>query len=83
MSNGFHHRRIYHQEEFARGKNHINDIESLRGYAKSRRKTYHGGFKHTFKRLIGEMEFRFNHHDDDSFLDHPQGKLLNWSVKVR
>ncbi|MBD3399863.1 MAG: hypothetical protein GF399_05975 [Candidatus Coatesbacteria bacterium] len=36
--NGFHHRRINHQEEFANGKNHLNGLENFRGYAKRRQK---------------------------------------------
>jgi transposase len=80
--NGFHHRRINHQEEFANGKNHINGIENFWGYAKRRLKAYHGGFKRNFRLFIREMEFRFNHRNDENTLDDLQDALLNWSAQV-
>ncbi|MBD3399626.1 MAG: hypothetical protein GF399_04775 [Candidatus Coatesbacteria bacterium] len=67
--NGFHHKRINHQEEFANGKNNINGIENFWGYAKRRLKAYHGGFKRNFSLCIREMEFRFNHRDADNTQD--------------
>jgi len=68
--NGFHHRRINHQEEFANGKNHINGIENFWGYAKRRLKAYHGGFKRNFRLFIREMEFRFNHRNDENTINY-------------
>ena len=68
--NGFRHRRINHQEEFANGKNHINGIENFRGYAKRRMKAYHGGFKSNLRLFIREMEFRFNRRNDENALNY-------------
>jgi len=74
--NGFHHKRINHQEEFANGKNHINGIENFWGYAKRRLKAYHGGFKHKFSLFIREMEFRFNQRNDPGMIDYLKSILI-------
>jgi len=48
------------QNEFARGKNHINGIESFWGYAKTRLSRFRGVHKSTFLLHLKECEFRFN-----------------------
>jgi len=63
---GFKHVRICHDETFGNGKAHINGIENFWGFAKRRLKMYHGGFKKNFTLFIREMEFRFNHRDDEN-----------------
>jgi len=80
--NGFHHKRVNHQEEFANGKSHINGIENFWGYAKRRLKAYHGGFKRNFRLFIREMEFRFNHRNDTNTLKYLQDTLIHWSDQV-
>ncbi len=54
--NGYKHHRIYHSKnEFARGKNHVNGIESFWSYAKRRMAKFNGvpknKFNFTFERI--------------------------------
>jgi len=59
---GYKHYRIHHQDdEFARGKNHINGIESFWSYAKRRLSKFNGISAKTFYLHIKECEFRWNH----------------------
>jgi transposase-like protein len=59
--NGYDHYRIYHSEnEFARGKNHVNGIESFWGYAKNRLSKFNGFTNDKFILHLKECEFRFN-----------------------
>jgi transposase len=63
------HYRIHHgNNEFARGKNHINGIESFWSYAKRRLEKFHGIHKSTFNLHLKECEFRFNHRDQNTYL---------------
>ncbi len=56
------HLRIDHgQDLFARGKTHINGIESFWGYAKTRLVRFRGMSARTFYLHLKECEFRFNH----------------------
>jgi len=66
---GFKHRRVWHADSFVQKGAHINGIENFWGFAKRRLKLYHGGFKGNFKLFIREMEFRFNHRDDEDALE--------------
>lgn len=60
--NGYHHYCIYHShDEFARGKNHVNGIESFWSYAKRRLQKFNGIHRHLFHLHVKECEFRFNH----------------------
>jgi len=48
--NGYKHYRIYHSKnEFARGKNHINGIESFWSYTKRRMSKFNGIYKNRFE----------------------------------
>ena len=59
------HFRIRHSaDEFAKGKNHINGIESFWSYAKARLLKFHGVPRETFYLHLKECEFRFNHRRD-------------------
>lgn len=63
------HFRVHHgKNEFARGKTHINGIESFWGYAKTRLARFRGIHKKTFLLHLKECEFRFNHRDENSYL---------------
>ncbi len=63
--NGYKHYRIYHSEnEFARGKNHVNGIESFWGYTKTRMVKLRGIRKEKFLLHLKESEWRFNHRHD-------------------
>ncbi len=56
------HFRVHHgQNEFVRGKSHINGIESFWGYSKTRLSRFRGVHKTTFLLHLKECEFRFNH----------------------
>jgi transposase-like protein len=56
------HLRVNHgQDEFVRGKTHINGIEGFWGFAKSRLNRFRGMNKHTFYLHLKECEFRFNY----------------------
>lgn len=62
---GFHHYRIYHsKDEFARGKNHINGIESFWSFVKRRMSKQNGVRKDKFVLHLKESEFRWNHRSD-------------------
>ena len=57
----FHHVRINHSQEFARGRNHINGIENFWNQAKRILRKYNGVPRQSFPLFIKECEFRFNY----------------------
>ena len=60
--NGYDHYRIFHsQNEFARGKNHVNGIESFWSFAKRRLAKFNGLTDQKFFLHLKECEFRFNY----------------------
>ncbi len=60
--NGYDHYRVFHSEnEFARGKSHINGIESFWSYAKRRLSKFNGLSDEKFVLHLKECEFRFNY----------------------
>ena len=62
------HFRVHHgKSEFARGKAHINGIESFWGNAKTRLARFRGMHKKTFLLHLKECEFRFNHRDENLY----------------
>jgi len=66
--NGYNHYRIYHsKDEFARGKNHINGIESFWSYCKRRLNKFNGLSHNVFILHLKECEFRFNNRDKDLY----------------
>lgn len=66
--NGYKHYRIHHhKDEFARGKNHINGIESFWAYAKHRLVRLKGIRPNDFWIHLKECEFRFNNRDRDLY----------------
>lgn len=65
---GFQHYRIYHSKnEFARGKNHINGIESFWGFTKTRMQKLRGIRKDKFMIHLKESEWRWNHRNEDIY----------------
>lgn len=61
ITSGYKHYRIHHHEnEFARGKNHVNGIESFWSYTKRRMNKFNGLRKDKFLLHLKESEFRFN-----------------------
>lgn len=62
------HFRVHHgQNEFVRGKSHINGIESFWSYAKIRLVKFRGIDKKSFNLHLKECEFRFNHRGVDLY----------------
>lgn len=62
------HYRVRHgQDEFARGKSHINGIENFWGLAKVRLVKYRGMHPQTFFLHLKECEFRFNYRNGDLY----------------
>lgn len=69
LLNGYDHYRIYHsQNEFARGKNHVNGIESFWSFAKRRLAKFNGLTDKNFFLHLKECEFRFNNRDEKDLL---------------
>lgn len=67
--NGYKHYRIYHsKDEFARGKNHVNGIESFWSYTKRRLSKFNGIKKERFSIFLKESQWRFNHRHDDIYV---------------
>jgi transposase-like protein len=59
--NGYDHYRVFHnKDEFARGKCHVNGIESFWSYAKRRLAKFNGIASARFMLYLKECEFRFN-----------------------
>ena len=68
VADGYKHHRVYHHEnEFARGKSHINGIESFWSFAKLRLGKLHGVRKEKFLLHLKECEWRFNHRGEDLY----------------
>jgi len=60
--NGYDHYRVYHSEnEFARGKNHVNGIESFWSFCKRRMAKFNGIHPDKFHLHLKECEFRYNY----------------------
>ena len=66
--NGYDHYRVFHSHnEFARGKSHVNGIESFWSFAKRRLAKFNGMSDPMFFLHLKECEFRHNHRDEDLF----------------
>jgi transposase-like protein len=62
------HYRVHHgTNEFARGKSHINGIESFWAFAKNRLMKFHGIPRDTFYLHLKECEFRFNYRNENLY----------------
>jgi len=57
----FHHERINHSTDFAKGENHINGIENFWSQAKRVLRKYNVIHKASFPLFLKECEFRFNY----------------------
>jgi len=74
---GYKHYRIFHSKnEFARGKNHINGIESFWSFTKRRFNQFNGIPRNRFLIYLKESEWRFNNRKQDL------KELLNQLIKV-
>jgi len=64
--NGYDHYRVYHSEnEFSRGKSHVNGIENFWSFAKRRLAKFNGCAADKFTLHLKECEFRYNHRGED------------------
>lgn len=63
-----HHRVHHHANEFARGKNHVNGIESFWSYVKFRMTKLRGIRKEKFVIHLLESAWRFNHKHESIYL---------------
>ena len=64
--NGYDHYRVFHSEnEFVRGKSHVNGIENFWSYAKRRLVKFNGCSEGAFVLHLKECEWRYNHRNDD------------------
>jgi transposase len=62
--NGYDHYRVYHsKDEFARGKAHVNGIESFWSFTKRRLAKFNGLTDQMFNLHLKESEFRWNHRE--------------------
>jgi transposase-like protein len=66
--NGYTHHRVFHSKnEFARGKCHVNGIESFWSYCKRRLSKFNGLTDEKFILHLKESEFRFNNRKQDLY----------------
>ena len=66
--NGYTHHRVFHSHnEFARGKNHVNGIESFWSFCKRRLAKFNGLTDDKFLLHLKESEFRFNNRKQDLY----------------
>jgi len=61
------HNIIDHDKELVNNHNHINGIEGFWSFAKERFHKYHGISKTNYPLYIKEMEFRFNHRNENVY----------------
>ena len=76
--NGYNHYRVFHHEnEFARGKSHVNGIECFWSYAKRRLTKFNGLTDDKFVLQLKECECGFNHRNDNNFFDFVSNLFFN------
>ena len=61
------HNRVKHSKTFGKGHHHITEIEGFWSFAKERFHKYHGINKKNYLAYIKEMEFRFNHRNEQLY----------------
>lgn len=62
------HFRVHHgRDQFAKGRNHINGIESFWSFAKTRLMKFYGMSQNTFYLHLKESEFRFNNRKENIY----------------
>lgn len=65
---GYRHLKVDHKKYFASGKVYINGLEGFWSFAKERLMKYHGVSKEKFPWYLKELEYRYNHRNEDLFL---------------
>ena len=64
---GYRHLKVDHGKQFSRGRVHINGLEGFWSYAKGKLFKHHGVSPEKFPLYLYEMQFRYNHRDEDLF----------------
>lgn len=64
---GYRHLRVDHGRRFSRGRVHINGLEGFWSYAKGKLIRHRGVSPHRFPLYLYEMQFRYNHRNEDLF----------------
>ena len=64
---GYRHLKIDHSTHFAQGRVSINGLEGFWSYAKERLAKHHGVSPQRFPLYLKELEFRYNHRQEDIF----------------
>lgn len=64
---GYRHLQVDHQKYFSSGKVYINGLEGFWSWAKERLIKHHGVSKTHFPLYLKELEFRYNHRNEDIF----------------
>jgi transposase len=64
---GYRHLKIDHQKLFSSGRVYINGLEGFWSWAKERLMKHHRVSKVRFPLYLKELEFRYNHRDEDLF----------------
>ena len=76
--NGYNHYRVFHHEnEFARGKSHVNGIERFWSYAQRRLAKFNGLTDDKFILHLKECECKFNHRNDSNFSEFVSNSFFN------
>lgn len=63
----YRHLKVDHGKRFARGHVHINGLEGFWSYAKGKMQKHHGVSPKRFPLYLYEMQFRYNHRQEDLF----------------
>lgn len=66
---GYRHLQVDHSKHFVRGKVYINGLEGFWAYAKERLIKFHGVSRGKFPLYLKEMEFRYNHRNDNNLVE--------------
>jgi transposase len=64
---GYRHLQVDHQTRFSRGRVYINGLEGFWSFAKERLMKHHGISPRRFPLYLKEMEFRYNHRNQDFY----------------
>jgi len=64
---GFRHLQVDHGKYFSKGKVYINGLEGFWSFSKERLIKHHGMSPGRFPLYLKEMEFRYNHREEDIF----------------
>lgn len=64
---GYRHLRVDHKKRYSSGKVYVNGLEGFWSFAKERLIKFHGVSQAKFPLYLKEMEFRYNHRNENLF----------------